>query len=99
VIIVNQTSRPQSASASSAARTIRAASSGEGGSGLGFGALGLRVTSHGMAPIHSHRTAADSAPLMIECVSRIVAAAYGLHTCPAGRVAAWHRSRQRRNSP
>jgi hypothetical protein len=54
---------------------MRAASAGEGGSGFGFGALGLRVTSHGLAPIHPQRTAAVRAPLMIEWVSRMVPAA------------------------
>ena len=56
-------------------------SAGDGGSGSGVFARGRCATRAGFDEIHSHRTAADSVPLMIEWICRTVDAAIGLQAC------------------
>jgi hypothetical protein len=66
-----------------AASSRRAASAGDGGSGSGAFARGRCATRAGLEVIQSHRTAADSVPLMIEWIYRTVEAAIGTHACGA----------------
>ena len=79
--MTSQTSVPQSSSCSHAAAMIRAASAALGGSGCGARCFGFLAVSAGFVRIHSHRTAAASAALMIQCTCRIDDADIGVQRC------------------
>ncbi|MDN5748153.1 MAG: hypothetical protein L0H64_06550 [Pseudonocardia sp.] len=80
VTIASHTSVPHSGSAHASVR-IRAASSGDGGRGLAFGAGGVSANTIGFDEIQPHRTARFNAPLRMKWIWRIVAAPSDLHLC------------------
>jgi hypothetical protein len=81
----SQTSKPHSTSSAHAAATIRAASSGLGGSGFGAGIRGFCTATIGLTGTHPHRTAAAYALLSTAWHCRIDDAASGRQTCAAQR--------------
>ena len=79
--MTSQTSAPQSSSCAHAAAMIRAASRRSAAPAAARRCLGFLALSAGLDRIHSHRTAAASAALMIQWTCRIDDAAIGLHAC------------------
>lgn len=84
VFIFVQIKAPQSGSLRAASRTIRAASVGDGGSGLTDGLPGLMADLHGLTLIQSHRTPASNAALRLQWIFKIVRSASGRQRC------GWH---------
>lgn len=71
---------PHSGSTHASVR-MRAASSGDGGRGLAFGAGGVSANTMGFDEIQLHRTARFNAPLRMKWICRIVAAPSGWQRC------------------
>jgi hypothetical protein len=80
VVIVSQTSAPQSGSRHASSR-IRTASAAVGGCGSGFRAAGGEASATGLNETQRQRTAFSKAPFSTKWMCRTVAGASGEQTC------------------